>query len=168
MYTGGLMSRLQRAWAEARGGGVRLPVGAEGVIGFYCRHAITKMNNWRGFGPHVPGIGRLPASSGVQANHCKRLGQALVEALGRDFSDIARPAADDGEDDVGGCGEAVPLRGLEALEVETVAALHLRAMSAYDGVLNEALAAANREGEANQAEERQRIFGISKADSDVE
>jgi hypothetical protein len=99
------MSRLKAAWNDphvspqesqmraAHGGPESCPVTAGVALVAYVRHCITKMNTNLGFSLHIPGMGRQPVPMAEQEKHALLLGNALVEAIARDFAPDQRTVA---------------------------------------------------------------------------
>ena len=148
---GFMMARLQKAWeADRKLRGLEaceMPIPPLCALAQYATHSITKMNANLGFGPHMPGIGRQPTPQRDTEAHFKRLGEALVSAIQRDFN---KPDQAFGS-----------LPCLTPGQIVHVGTIHLKGVISYQQELGNALAVANRDGEEARREERMRIWGYA-------
>ena len=142
--------RLAGIWEEGcrrREGNMMMgcPIPSEIACAAYIKHGLTKLNVLKGFGDPLPGLGRPNRTEHENITHYKRIGEAMVEALERDFTREERG----------------PLGNLTADQIGGIARLHLEGLYSYKGGLDEALANANRSGEENRRAERLRIWGYA-------
>ena len=100
----------------------------------------------RGFGVHIPGLGRQPISPPEQDRHVKLLCAAIIDAVNRDFPPDQRQLS-----------PALPQLTPQVLQ--EVAKEHLRSIFLHQNELGQALAIANRDGEEARRQERLRIWG---------
>ena len=145
---GWFMTRLKARWVALNGEGAPpLPVSPFCALAAYVSHCICKMNTQLGFGPHTPGLGRQPSSEMEAARLHAQLGQAVVDAIQRDFDVPDRAFGS--------------LPALRSENIVHVARIHLNGLVAYQNELGAALTVANRDGEEARREERMRIWGYA-------
>lgn len=146
---GPFFARLAKEWQATHGDEQVLPPGLspEMALAAYYRHALTKMNMQLGWGAHIPGLGRQPASALEQERHLKQLGVAIVAAIERDFAPEHRSIGS--------------LSAITVNHVIDMGQLHLQGIYAYHHALAEALASANRDGEEARRQERLCIWGYA-------
>ena len=178
------MVRLREAWEQRRAldpsGSVpeEQPVSAACALAQYCSHVITKMNANLGFGPHMPGMGRQQVTPHESNIHFKRLADALLQAIQRDFDKadqgfggVRHPRHPAAQPRVRGpplTSASIAQRRwpraapqgptpLTASQIIHISQLHLKGVVLYQQELGNALAVANREGEDARREERMQI-----------
>jgi len=148
---GFVMARLRKAWAadrEIRGlEPTEMPVTPLCALAQYATHAICKLNANLGFGPHQAGVGRNQISQRETEVYLKKLGDALVAGINRDFPKSEQAFGS--------------LPCLTSGQIMHVGQLHLKGVVLYQQELANALAIANRDGEEARREERLRIWGYA-------
>jgi len=143
---GYFLPRLEKAWAEQKGGPLPETMSPEHVLTQYVRHLLIKTNMQLGFGMHIPGLGRQPIPPPEQERHLKLMCAGILEAVTRDFPPDQRKLS-------------AQMPALQSNVLLDVSREHLRSLFVYQNELGQALAIANRDGEEARRQERLRIWG---------